>query len=149
MVWLETILGITEKTKLNDIGVLGRISGYYGTVETQGRGSLHLNMVPKIQMSWQLNCKTGRILVMILETTYLALFMKSFQKGKFQLISQKKTPTSMSVVTGLFILTTQITTVFSNHISIALYQNVTSISILSHVISTDMKIVDLNLNAQL
>jgi hypothetical protein len=43
--WLHTILGVTEKSRMNEIGVLGRVSGYYGTVETQGRGSLHLHIL--------------------------------------------------------------------------------------------------------
>ena len=44
-VWLRDILGTTGKSKRNNVGVLGRVSGYFGTVETQGRGSLHLHMM--------------------------------------------------------------------------------------------------------
>ena len=43
--WLRTVLGITDGNVMNNIGVLGRASGYYGTVETQGRGSLHLHIL--------------------------------------------------------------------------------------------------------
>jgi hypothetical protein len=44
-VWLKTVMGITSKGEINEIGPLGRVAAYYGTVETQGRGSLHLHML--------------------------------------------------------------------------------------------------------
>jgi len=44
-IWLETILGVHEHPSNNERGVLGRVNGYFGTVETQGRGSLHLHML--------------------------------------------------------------------------------------------------------
>ena len=43
--WLECILGVNSQLKMNEVGVLGRTTGYYGTVETQGRGSLHLHIL--------------------------------------------------------------------------------------------------------
>ena len=43
-VWLETVLGV-QKRGSNRRGILGRVSGYFGTVETQNRGSLHLHML--------------------------------------------------------------------------------------------------------
>ena len=44
-IWLSTILGVAPSVKRNTIGVLGRVAGYFGTVETQGRGSLHLHIL--------------------------------------------------------------------------------------------------------
>ena len=43
-VWLEHLLGV-RSTGRHDRGILGRLSGYYGTVETQLRGSLHLHLL--------------------------------------------------------------------------------------------------------
>ena len=43
-IWLETIIGIRPNRE-HDKGVLGRTQAYYGTVETQGRGSLHLHIL--------------------------------------------------------------------------------------------------------
>ena len=46
---LETLMGITmddKKTRIHrEDGILGRVSAYIGTVEAQGRGTLHLHMV--------------------------------------------------------------------------------------------------------
>ena len=42
--WLDTILGV-KTTGPNVRGVLGRVTGYFGTVETQNRGSLHLHIL--------------------------------------------------------------------------------------------------------
>jgi hypothetical protein len=44
-IWLHKFLGVTDGKQENDPGVLGRVSGYFGTVETQGRGSLHLHIL--------------------------------------------------------------------------------------------------------
>jgi len=44
-IWLHKFLGVTDAKRENDPGVLGRVSGYFGTVETQGRGSLHLHIL--------------------------------------------------------------------------------------------------------
>ena len=46
-VTLETLMGL-EKTRCqvkSGMGVLGRLSGYFGVVEAQGRGSLHTHML--------------------------------------------------------------------------------------------------------
>ena len=59
-VWLETILGV-KKQGNNEIGILGRVSGYYGTVETQGRGSLHLHMLVWIHGSMSQDELTRRL----------------------------------------------------------------------------------------
>ena len=53
-IWLETILGIKNGHD-NEIGLLGRVSAYYGTVETQGRGSLHLHMLIWVHGAWGLD----------------------------------------------------------------------------------------------
>lgn len=44
---LEKLFGISaSSTKvISDVGALGRVSGYFGTVESQGRGTLHLHML--------------------------------------------------------------------------------------------------------
>lgn len=44
---LEKLFGITASSTnvTSDVGVFGRVSGYFGTVESQGRGSLHLHML--------------------------------------------------------------------------------------------------------
>ena len=47
---LCNVLGI-NKSGVNDIGVLGRVSGHFGTVETQGRGTLHFHLLLWIEGS--------------------------------------------------------------------------------------------------
>ena len=44
---LETLFGISKRgSRTNsEIGVLGHLSGYFGVVEAQGRGSLHVHML--------------------------------------------------------------------------------------------------------
>ncbi|QRV90748.1 Helitron helicase-like domain at N-terminus [Ceratobasidium sp. AG-Ba] len=44
---LESLFGITStnRTVTTNMGVLGRLKGYYGVVEAQGRGSLHVHML--------------------------------------------------------------------------------------------------------
>ena len=43
-IWLSSIMGCGPN-KDHDIGVIGRTKAHYGTVETQGRGSLHLHIL--------------------------------------------------------------------------------------------------------
>ena len=44
---LETLFGISKRSSRtnSEIGVLGHLSGYFGVVEAQGRGSLHVHML--------------------------------------------------------------------------------------------------------
>ena len=44
---LETLFGFTSSKRQNEsqIGVLGYVNGYFGVIEAQGRGSLHVHML--------------------------------------------------------------------------------------------------------
>ncbi|KIN94090.1 hypothetical protein M404DRAFT_35391 [Pisolithus tinctorius Marx 270] len=44
---LETLLGITKRPSqaCSDMGILRQLSGYFGVVEAQGRGTLHMHML--------------------------------------------------------------------------------------------------------
>ncbi|KJA28681.1 hypothetical protein HYPSUDRAFT_128517, partial [Hypholoma sublateritium FD-334 SS-4] len=50
----ELILGYCAENEVNEGGVLGHVSAYYGCVEAQGRGSLHCHML--VWISGALNC---------------------------------------------------------------------------------------------
>lgn len=41
-VWMETILGMNPHPP-HEIGVLGRVKAFYGCIEAQGRGTLHMH----------------------------------------------------------------------------------------------------------
>jgi hypothetical protein len=44
---LETLVGVrtTDFQVCNKVGIFGRLSGYFGTVESQGRGTLHFHLL--------------------------------------------------------------------------------------------------------
>jgi hypothetical protein len=62
---LETLFGITvtDFRVFNRPAVFGRVSAYYGAVESQGRGSLHLHM-----LLWLEDCPTGDEMHELLKT---------------------------------------------------------------------------------
>lgn len=43
--FIKAILGYDERSKRGDHGILGKVKAYYGTVEAQGRGTLHCHMM--------------------------------------------------------------------------------------------------------
>ncbi|KAJ3965943.1 hypothetical protein EV361DRAFT_767071, partial [Lentinula raphanica] len=43
--FIKCILGFTHQSEIGQGGILGHVSGYYGCVEAQGRGSLHCHML--------------------------------------------------------------------------------------------------------
>lgn len=44
-VFIKAILGYDEHSKVGNDGILGKVKAYYGTVEAQGRGTLHCHMM--------------------------------------------------------------------------------------------------------
>jgi hypothetical protein len=61
--WLSTIVGVKEKPP-HSRGIFGRTKAHYGTVETQGRGSLHLHV-----LFWIHGAPTPEVLAEKLATT--------------------------------------------------------------------------------
>jgi len=53
---LKTLFGICtiDYAVYNQIGIFGRVSGYFGTMESQGRRTLHLHL-----LVWLINIPTG------------------------------------------------------------------------------------------
>ena len=72
---LRTLLGIdsTGKRVKAEMGILGRLSAYFGVVEAQGRGSLHVHM-----LLWLQNTPTTQEMQDLLRTTHFREKLSTF-----------------------------------------------------------------------
>lgn len=78
---LETVFGIvvTKFQVKSSTGVLGKISAYFGTVESQGRGSLHLHM-----LLWLKGAPTAERMQILLQTTEFRAKVKAYIRANLR-----------------------------------------------------------------
>jgi hypothetical protein len=72
---LETLLGIEVSSfqVKSFMGILGRVAAYFGTVESQGRGTLHLHL-----LIWLMNAPSADELVALLKTEAFQLHVIAY-----------------------------------------------------------------------
>lgn len=78
---LETMYGIKvlQNRVVSNMGVLGRLSGYFGVIEAQGRGSLHVHM-----FLWLKNAPNGHEMKTFLKNSDFRERMTSYIKANIR-----------------------------------------------------------------